>query len=99
MPLPGVTISFGDAIPAAGAPTDTGQWLVAGLTDRGPTGKPVRVTSLSGFKSQLGDRVSYSSLYDVAETFFREGGTNLVVSRVVGPAAVTASVTLTGAAS
>lgn len=98
MPIPGVNISFSDAVPAAGAPTDTGQWFVVGLAEKGPVGAATKVTSLNTFRSTYGDRQTYSSLSDAVESYFRSGGTTIYVSRIVGPAAVKAAVPLSGAA-
>jgi hypothetical protein len=39
----------------------------------------------------MGQRVSYSVMYDALDVYFREGGGHAYVTRVVGPAAVTAS--------
>lgn len=99
MPIPGVNVSFTDAVPAAGAPTDTGQWFVVGLADKGPVGAATKVTSLSSFRSQFGTRQTYSVLSDAIETFFRSGGTTAFVSRIVGPAAVKATLAVLGPAS
>jgi hypothetical protein len=99
MPIPGVNVSFTDAVPAAGAPTDTGQWFVAGLAEKGPSGAATKVTSLSSFRSKFGARQTYSSLSDAVETYFRSGGTTAYVSRIVGPAAVKATLAVLGAAS
>jgi phage tail sheath protein FI len=42
----------------------------------------------------LGGRVAYSTLWDALDAYFREGGSTAVVSRVVGPASVTATLVL-----
>jgi len=68
--------------------TPAGIFHVAGLTERGPVNRPVTVRSLAQFGDLLGGRTAYSShLYDTARLFWEEGGSELVVSRVVGPAA------------
>lgn len=99
MPLIGTNINFGDTVPAAGAPTDTGQWFAAGITERGPVGTAVKVTSLSSFVSRFGNRLSSSVLYDSIEAYFRSGGIVAYVSRVAGPSVATATKPLLGAAS
>lgn len=87
---PGYSISLRATPPVQSIPTDTGVWFVVGLTDTGLT-VPQYVESMSDFTRIFGPRVSYSSLYDALDLFFREGGRRAYVSRVVGPAAVTAS--------
>jgi hypothetical protein len=72
-------------------PTDTGTWFAAGLTDRGPTA-PTLVQSLNDFVTRYGDRVTYSILYDAIDTYFREGGNRVFISRVVGPGATSGGV-------
>jgi phage tail sheath protein FI len=62
-------------------------WFVAGLCDFGRTDKPILVTSMNDFITKCGARVSYSLLYDALDTFFREGGNQAYVGRVVGPGA------------
>src|ERR1700712_1540645 len=68
--------------------------FVAGITAKGPTGAQ-RVTSLASYVALYGARTSYAgALYDFVQTFFAEGGSELYISRVVGPAAVKGSLTL-----
>ncbi len=75
--------------------TVQGRLHIAGLTERGPIDRPVVVQSLGDYVTQLGARTSYSNaMYDTARTFFEEGGSELVVSRVVGPAATVGVLTL-----
>lgn len=89
MSLPGVSVELLD-VPGSvvSAPTDTGIAFAVGLTERGLTGA-LPIVSLENFVSTYGDRQSYSVLYDWVQTFFREGGNKLYVSRAVGPAATT----------
>lgn len=89
--LPGPTVVDRETPPPRSSPTDTGAGFIVGLADRGPVGVAISVRSLREFVSSLGDRQTYSVLYDWAETFFREGGSHLYVSRYVGPAAATAT--------
>lgn len=93
MPRPGIEITSRESTPPRSAPTDTGVWHVVGLTDRG-VAEPTRITSLAEFVEHLGDRTTYSVLYDAAEAFFREGGNEFYFSRVVGPSAAAATVIL-----
>jgi phage tail sheath protein FI len=87
---PGVNIAIRSTLPARVAPTDTGVWFISGLTERGSSTEAVLVTSLSDAEDLLGPRVSYGSVYDALDVFFREGGSRAYVSRVVGPSAVSA---------
>lgn len=93
MPGPGTLIRDLDNPPARSAPTNTGTWFVAGLSDQGPLA-PVAVHSMTEVAAILGSRQAYSVLWDALETFFAEGGSVVYVSRVVGPAAVAASISL-----
>ncbi|QIN94343.1 tail sheath protein [Arthrobacter phage Abba] len=73
----------------------SGRFHVAGLTQFGPINKGVVVRSLAQYLATFGDRTPYSSaMFDTARLFFEEGGSELVVSRVVGPAATRGSITL-----
>lgn len=77
----------------------SGRFHVAGITERGPVDKPVTVKSLAQYETNFGVRTSYSNaLYDTARTFFEEGGSELVVSRVVGAASSKGALTLTDTA-
>lgn len=87
---PGVSIIQRSTPPVRSAPTDTGVWFVAGLTDAGPT-TPTLIRSMADYERIFGARVSYSILYDALDVYFREGGNRAYVSRVVGPDAVIAS--------
>jgi phage tail sheath protein FI len=87
---PGVNIAIRDAPPMRAAATDTGVWFVSGLAEKGPTTSSQLITSISEYTRYFGSKVSYGNLYDVLDVFFREGGTTAYVTRIVGPAAVTA---------
>jgi len=91
MPTPGVTVTSGASAPSSAPPTDTGQWFIAGLAEKGSTTAPTLIRSLSQYVTVFGERVSYGVLYDSLQTFFEEGGTRAYVTRVVGPGAVTAT--------
>jgi hypothetical protein len=90
MPRPGSVVRFRSGVSSRNVPTATGPWFVAGLADRGPLiSTPIR--SLQDFISIFGLRQTYSVLYDAIETYFREGGVQANVSRVVGPGAAVSS--------
>lgn len=80
-------------------PTNTGApagiFQIAGLTERGRVGEAVQVRSFNQYRSLFGSRAPYAGhTFDTARMFFEEGGAELLVSRVVGPDARTASVEL-----
>lgn len=87
---PGISVVHRSTPPPRSSPTDTGVWFVTGLTDAGPL-VPTLVQSMADYERLFGLRVSYSVLYDTLDTYFREGGARVYVSRVVGPAAVVAT--------
>jgi hypothetical protein len=73
--------------------TDTGTAFFVGPAERGPT-VPVLYTSYEKAQRRLGGRVAYSSLLDSLARYFAVGGSRAYVNRVVGEAAVAASVEL-----
>lgn len=91
---PGVNIQVLTTSPPRSAPTDTGVWFVTGITEKGQAGVPLLIRSMSDYATYLGARVSYGILYDALDLFFREGGSSVYVSRVVGPSPVTATHTI-----
>lgn len=94
MARPGVEVVSRATPPSRGAPSDTGVWFVAGLAQKGPMSQPVMVRNIGDYIRVFGDRVPYGQLYDALDTYFREGGSQAYVSRVVGPAATNSTVTL-----
>lgn len=94
MTLPGTSVTVGDGASQRFAAADSGTAFFVGLTDRGPIDAPILVRSLREATAKLGGRVSYGLINDSLETFFREGGSAAYVGRIVGPAAVTATVNL-----
>lgn len=93
MPAPGSEVVERQSPSSRSTPIQSGSWFIAGLADRGPT-EAVTVRNLAQFSERFGEFVSYGSLYNAADVFFREGGAVLHVTRVVGPAAVKATVTI-----
>jgi hypothetical protein len=91
---PGTNVTTSTAIPPATAQVNTGTWFTAGPANAGPT-TPTLITSFAQYQKLFGTRGTYSGTYsDSIETFFNEGGTRCYVARVVGAAAVTASLIL-----
>lgn len=88
---PQVVVTVETAPPGRDSASAAARGHFAGLTYRG-TAAPEVVTSVAEFERLYGPRQSWSVLYDAAAVFFAEGGGELVVSRVVGPSAVSSSV-------
>lgn len=73
----------------------SGRFQIGGITAAGPTVGSTVVRSLAQYVQVYGPRSASSvSMYDAAQLFFEEGGGELVVTRVVGPNAMPASVDL-----
>lgn len=67
----------------------SGRFQMAAITTTGPTDRALLVRSIADYEALYGARTSYSATgYDTARLFFEEGGSELIVSRVVGPAAM-----------
>jgi phage tail sheath protein FI len=99
MPQPDVFVRILSATAPRTLPTSTATCFAAGVTTRGPVGKPRRAASLTDFLNYFGMRIAASpSLYDWADVFFNEGGSELFMQRVFGAGAKAASVTLKKAA-
>lgn len=90
MARPGTEIRLRDVPPPRSAPSDTGVWFIAGISEKGPV-TPTPIRSMNEFVATFGIRVSYGTLWDACDVFFREGGRLVYVSRVVGPAAVSSA--------
>ncbi|MBJ7347293.1 MAG: hypothetical protein JHC87_01835 [Thermoleophilaceae bacterium] len=91
MTLPGVSISSRTKQPADSIAVKTGTAFFVGTTERGNVGSETLVRSMADYEQKCGIRSGFTTMYDAAETFFREGGTRLYIGRVVGPAKVTAT--------
>lgn len=92
---PGKIITLKSAPPNRSQPTDSGVAFMVGLTSQGPTSRPQLIHNMSEWLIYFGVRTALgASLYDSAETYFREGGNQLYVMRVVGPNPVTATLIL-----
>jgi len=85
MPAPGTQIRLKDSPIPASVPTDTTTAFVTGISEKGPITHAIKIRSVSEFERHYGLRVSYGILWDWVDTFFREGGSSVYVSRVVGP--------------
>ena len=95
---PGAYVGVSDAAAAGSSTGSTGTFFIAGLFQRGPVGQAVQIGSMAAFNTLLGGRVSYSSAYDAADVYFNLCPTGTIqASRVVGPAATAAHVSLNDA--
>jgi hypothetical protein len=94
-PLPGVTYEERDAAGSSGAPLDTATAFVGGLAEKGPTDKPVFVSTPSKYLSVYGEEFAPGYLYDAERIIREEGGAGGWFIRVVGPGAKVSTVKLT----
>lgn len=86
--MPGVSVTTGTISgPSAPARAPSSTYFAAGLTERGPVDKPTRLYSFKAFTALYGARPAFGTLWDDVKTFFEEGGTQVVIQRVVGDAA------------
>lgn len=95
---PGTNDTIQSQLPPTTPPTNTGTWLVAGVTSQGPTA-PQPASSFSVWQQIYGGRGTNPLLSDSVETHFAQGGSQVVTARVVGPGAVSALIAITGAGS
>jgi hypothetical protein len=72
---------------------NTGTWFVAGITKSGPV-TPRTCTSFQQWQQIYGPRGTNPTTSDAVETYFAEGGSQVVTARVVGPAAAYATVVI-----
>lgn len=91
---PGVQVVVRDSPPARSAPIDVGVWFVSGVTEAGPDKKPVLIRSSSEMLANFGQNMPWTPLWDAVDAFFREGGSKVWVSRVVGAGATKATATI-----
>jgi hypothetical protein len=94
---PGVYTTVTAAVSSSSTGAETGQWFVTGITQQGPVGVPVPITSMNDYVAFLGPRTQATdsfntqyNLYDALDEYFHDGGVTAYVSRVVGPGAATA---------
>ena len=88
MPAPGVIVTTA-VRSGSGSPVraPSGQYMVVGLAERGPTDAPARINSMADYRRLFGGRVTYGALFDDLSLFFETGGSQAYVLRRVGPAA------------
>ncbi|MCD2193519.1 hypothetical protein LQ327_09000 [Actinomycetospora endophytica] len=92
---PGTKVFAQTALPSSTANPSTSTWFAAGPTQRGAVGTPITLNSMADYAHFCGQRTPATALfYDALELFFRDGGTQALVSRRVGGSAATASLML-----
>lgn len=98
---PGVYTTVTAAVSSSSTGAATGQWFVTGITQQGPVGVPVPITSMTDYVTFLGPRTQETdsfniqyNLYDALDEYLHDGGVTAYVSRVVGPGAGTARVSV-----
>lgn len=98
MSLPDVITKIFSAVTPQTVPTNTAPGFRVGVASRGWKNKPRLVKSMADFNLYLGARLATSTLWDWAETFFAEGGSELWIKRLLHADAATAKLELkTGA--
>jgi hypothetical protein len=81
-----------------GDPVATDTVFMPVITRRGPVGEPVEAVDMVGMADAYGERDNYVLPHDCTEAAFALGASRVVMSRVVGPDAEVATVTLNSAA-
>lgn len=76
----------------------SGLFQLAAITVKGPLNYSGIVRNLDQYTRLFGGRAPYETGYETARTYFQEGGAELAVTRVIGPAATNGAVTLTDGA-
>lgn len=94
MTAPGVTFSSATAPPPSTTAPRTGMAFVTGICERGLPNTPILIQSMQDYTRLLGARITAGVLYDWCDAYFRDGGSQVTVSRLVGAAAVTATLML-----
>lgn len=88
--MPGVNVKTATRSGPSGTPRSaSGQLFVTGQAERGSTTTATVLRGMADYEKWFGARVTYGALYDALKLFFDEGGSQAVVTRVVGPAATT----------
>jgi hypothetical protein len=92
MPRPGTDVVIVDEQVPGGPSLDSGQAFFAGVAERGPTDRALKITGTKAFRNYYGERSGGSLLYDAVGAFFNEGGETLYVSRVAAADAAAATI-------
>lgn len=95
MPLPDVLVRLFTAVTTILRPVNTGVAFFVAQTPRGWTKKPRLCRSMADVLNYLGERVVSTTVWDWAETYFNEGGSELWISRAFHSDAVAGKLILT----
>ncbi len=93
MPLAEVIVRRGDRGAAPLPFNDVSSRFEVAITERGPVGRPIDTRTWSQVQAAVGGHTAYSTLH-ATDSYYAEGGTRTVLSRVVGPAAAPATLAL-----
>ena len=104
MPSPGATISTSQVSSTLTPGQRLGTFMVAAITQRGPQypDPTAPLYSIGDYVNLYGERDATTGAaltYDMLEAYWRSGGGGVHVTRVVGPAATTASLTVADSSS
>lgn len=91
---PGVNVYQQESSASATSPTDTGRAFAAIVCQRGDSSTYAKANSYAEAVRWMGDHVGYSIGPDSVESYFRFGGRELFLARVVGGAAAKATANL-----
>jgi hypothetical protein len=98
MPTPGSEVLLLAENSRRGLPTDTGVAFLPVLSAKGPTDRPVKVTSLADFEATYGGRIPSSVSWDYVDCAFGTGMSEAWMVRVDPPNSAKASRNLTDGA-
>jgi phage tail sheath protein FI len=90
---PGVNIIQKETRPPLALPTESSVFMI-GVTEKGPLAPVVSLTPTQWTNNHGARTTTTSTMADAAEFLFKEGAKRIITSRVVGPGAVTASVSV-----
>lgn len=90
---PGTNVAIQTQTPPITPPINTGTWFIAGITAQGPLA-PQTCSSFQQWQQVYGQRGTNPIMSDSVETYFAEGGSQVITARVVGPASVAATITI-----
>jgi hypothetical protein len=93
-----VPVIEGDTLPASTRlPGDVSRLFVAGPALRGPSDRPIEITTPAQVSTHVGDPYGGSHVARSIIGFFAEGGTSVIFQRAVDATAVNATATVPGA--
>lgn len=91
MTLPGVVVLNDDARPLSGPRLTLATAFLVGETEFGLQSAVLSRTKREFVRNHGARTVDYTAMHDWVDTFFKEGGTALYASRLLGPAAAAAA--------